>query len=568
MHKRPQSRMLMLCVSFLSLLVLLLSACGGTGGNTASGTPTASSGPVKGGTWIDDLYEEPDSLIPNGSTETFAYMVDNTIWAPLVYGDANGQLQPGLLSELPTVQNGDVSPDLKTWTFKLRPGLKWSDGQPLDARDVDFTWKTWDNPKFGAGNTVGFNLIQSATVSADNLSITFHLSQPFAPFLASWADGNVAPMPAHIFATMPVDQITKSSQNLHPTVSSGPFMVQTAVPGSRYVVVRNPNYYLGPQYPYLNSIVFNIVPDQNTILKDLQAGTIDSAWFLDVSKTASYKALSSTYTLTHENAPLSYESIYFNFKNPILGKDLAVRKAIAMAIDHTALINVARRGEAYPLCTDHGKGYVPVGYDPNAPCPKYDPAAAKQLLQQDGWVMGSDGVFTKNGQRLEFQYSTTANNLWRADDEQIIQSDLKAIGIKIDIQNYPASTFFGSFLLDGIPGKYDIAEFENSFGYDPDDSSLLACNQIPPGGFNIDFYCNHNLDKLYTEEQQTIDPTKRQAIFQQIDQIYLTDFPIVVLYGTYDIAMNKNVTHNYNPGATGASETVEVWKWWCTNGQC
>lgn len=569
MHKRPQPHTLMLGVSLLSLLVLLLSACGGSGG-TGSTTSTSTTGkPVKGGTWIDDLYEEPNSLIPNASSETFSDIVDTTIWTPLFYGDANGQIQPGLAAEIPTTANGEVSSDLKTWTFKLRPGLKWSDGQPLDARDVDYTWKLWNNAKFGAANTVGFNLIQSATVSSDNLSITFHLSQPFAPFLASWADGIVAPLPAHIFSTMAPDQVTKSSQNLNPSVTSGPFMMKESKPGDHYTVVRNPDYYMASQgYPYLNSIVFRIVPNQNTILKDLQSGTVDSAWFLDVSKTASYKALSSTYTLTHEKAPLSFEALYFNFKNKILGSNLDVRKAIAMAIDHTSLINVARRGEAYPLCTDHGSGYTPVGYEPNAPCPKFDPTAANQLLQQDGWVKGADGVRTKNGQRLEFQYSTTANNLWRADDEQIIQQNLAAIGIKIDIQNYPASTFFGNFLLSGTPGKYDIAEFEDSFGYDPDDSSLLACNQIPPGGFNITFYCNHNLDKLYSAEQGTINTTQRQQVFDQIHQIYLTDFPFVTLYGTYDLAMQKVGTNNYTPGATGASETVENWKWWCNNGKC
>ena len=80
----------------------------------------------------------------------------------------------------------------------MQPGLKWSDGQPYDARDVDYTWKLWTNPKFTPASTTGFNLITSSTVSSDNLSITFHLSQPFSPFLSIWTDGLVAPLPAHV----------------------------------------------------------------------------------------------------------------------------------------------------------------------------------------------------------------------------------------------------------------------------------------------------------------------------------------------------------------------------------
>jgi peptide/nickel transport system substrate-binding protein len=567
MLKKPQSRFLLMSFSVLSVLILLLSACGAPSTSNGNGSSNGGGTVTKGGTWTDDLYEEPDSLIPNASSETFSDIVDQAIYAPLFYGDAQGNLHPGLVTEIPTAANGGISSDLKTWTFHLRSGLKWSDGQPEDARDVDFSWKLCTGGKFPAASTVGLNLITSADISSDNLSITFHLKQAFSPFLSVWADGLTSPLPAHHYSSENPASIQTTADNLNPSVTSGPFKMSESKPGDHYTVVKNPDYYQAAQgYPYLNSIVFRVVTDQNTVLKDLQAGTITSSWFLDVTKVAAYQALTN-YKLTSNPNSSNFEAMYFDFHNPILGTDTAVRKAIAMAIDHQALIVTARRGEAVQLCTDHGKSYNP-GYEANAPCPTFDPTAAGNLLTQDGWTMGSDGYRHKGGKTLEFKYSTTANNYWRADDELIIQQNLQAIGIKIDIQNYPASTFFGTFLTDGKPGTYDIAEFEDSFTYDADDSSLFACNQFPPAGFNIDFYCNHQLDQLYIQEESTADPNARQQVFNQIHQIYLTEFPFITLYGPTDIAMHKVTAQNYDPGPMGAQEDNEVWTWWCTNATC
>jgi peptide/nickel transport system substrate-binding protein len=565
MLKRPKSR-LTPAFSLLTVLLLLLSACG------AQGTPTQTNNgggkPVKGGTWIDDLYEPVKSLIPNGVSETFADLIDQSIYTPLLTGDTTGKIIPALATEVPTVANGDVSADLKTWTYKIRPGVTWTDGQPVDARDVDFTWKLWNNPKFGASSTTGYNLITKTDVSSDNLKITFHLSQPFVAFNSAWADGLVAPLPAHHFSSMAPDAILKSPDNLNPSVTDGPFMMSESKPGDHFTVVRNPHYYQASAgLPYLDKIVFRLIPDQNTILKDFQAGTITSAWFLDVTKTPAYKALANYHLVSNPNAS-NFEAMYFNLDNPAL-KDVTVRKAMATAINYNALIQTARRGQAVPLCTDHGKAYVP-GYQADAVCPKYDPTAANTMLDQAGYTKGADGVRSKNGLRLEFKYSTTANNPWRAADETILQQNFAAIGVKINIQNYSADTYFGSVLPNG---KFDIGEFEDSWTYDADDSALFACNQIPSaansfGGGNYSRYCNKQLDALFQKELSSGDQNTRQQVFNQIHQIYLTDFPFITLYGPTDIAVAKNTVHNYLPGPEGASETVNVWQWWCTNGTC
>jgi len=540
----------------------MLGACAAPGPQ-----PSTSTNVTKGGTWIVDLLHEPDSLIPNASSETFSDMIDQSIYTPLFYGDSNGTLHPGLAKEIPTLANGGISPDLKTWTIHLKPNLVWSDGMPLNANDVDFTWKLWNNAHFNATNTVGFNLISSADVSADNLSITFHLKQPFSAFTSLWADGLYAPLPAHHYSNVAPDQILKSADNFNPSVTSGPFMMSESVPGDHYTVIRNTKYYRASEgLPYLDKVIFRIVSDQNKVLKDFQAGTIDSGWLMDVTNPAAYQRLTH-YSLIVNPKSTNFEALYFNFHNPILAENLDVREAIAMAIDHQALIKTARYGQAVQHCTDHSPALQP-GYQANALCPTFNVNAANTLLDQNGWVRGADGYRSKDHQKLEFRYSTTIGNPWRGEDEVILQQDLALIGIKLDIKNYPAITFYLSFLTDGKPGTYDIAEFENSFNYDADDSSMLSCNQVPPNGFNIDFYCNKALDALYTQEQETVDPTVRQNIFNQIHQIYLTEFPFITLYNPLDMFIVKKGTHNYLPAPEGALETINIWEWWCDRGQC
>jgi peptide/nickel transport system substrate-binding protein len=500
----------------------------------------------------------------------------DALYLPLFYGDAQGVIHAEAATGVPTIQNGGVSADATTWTFHLRPHLLWSDGQPYDARDVDFTWKLWKSTKFGAGSTLGLNLISAAEVSADNLSITFHLKQPFAPFLADlWVDSPFAPLPAHHFGSMAPDQILKSPDNVNPKVVSGPFMMGESVPGDHYTVVRNPKYYRASEgLPYLDKIVFPIVNTFDLALKETQEGLLDGGGiFLDVQNYKTYQHIKD-YTIVFPPTSAFFEGLFFNFHNTVLASHLEVRQAIAMAVDQQALITTALQGLATQLCTDHPSAYHP-GYDPQPPCPVFEPTAANKLLDDNGWVKGSDGVRARGAQRLEFEYSTAARfQPWRLDVETIIQRDFQQIGIKLDIQNYNADTFFGPFLSEGkaspptgaVAGRYDIAEFEDNWTYDPDDSVSFACNQFPPVGYNEDFYCNPVLDKLFAQEQATADPGVRQQLFVQIHRIYLTQFPFITLYSPIHFGLAHKGNHNYLPGPF--RDSYNIWEWWCDGGKC
>jgi peptide/nickel transport system substrate-binding protein len=524
---------------------------------------------ARGGTW--SVWGATGSLIPNSGADP--EMMD-ALYLPLFSGDAQSVIHAAAATEVPTIGNGGVSADATTWTFHLRPGLVWSDGQPYDARDVDFTWRLWKSTQFGASTTLGLNLISSAVVSADHLSITFHLSRPFAPFLADlWVDGVQAPLPAHHFSSMAPAQILKSSENLNPKVTSGPFMMAQSVPEDHFTLVRNPRYYLAREgLPYLDKLVFTAL--NHFPLNELQAGSLDTTGvLLDVPNFQVVQHLKD-YTLIYPPTQNGFEALYFNFHNTLLASHPEVRQAMAMAVDQQTLIAQALHGLGTELCTDHPSAYHP-GYELAPPCPVFGLAAANQVLDDAGWVKGKDGVRTKGGQRLEFEYSTqvTARDE-RAAVQAIIQRDFGQIGIKLDIQNYSNDAFFGSLLPRGkaspptgaLAGRYDIAEFETGWSYDPDDSYLLSCNQFPPQRYNINFYCNPALDKLYAQEQATADPGVRQQIFEQIHRIYLAQFPFIVLYGPTVYAVVRKGTHNYLPGPF--TDSYNIAQWWCDHAKC
>src|ERR1035437_5704652 len=144
------------------------------GGEPAAGAAWASAPAIAGGTLVEAIQESPDQLLPNFSGRLYALAVQQALFAPLLYSDASGTIRPGLAREVPTVANGGISADGRAYTFHLRRGLRWSDGAPLTARDVDFSWRLWASAKLSppATSVLGIDRIGGVAISADGLSIT------------------------------------------------------------------------------------------------------------------------------------------------------------------------------------------------------------------------------------------------------------------------------------------------------------------------------------------------------------------------------------------------------------
>lgn len=544
---------------------MLLSACG----------PTASQGvSIKsGGSLVDGISQEPSSVMPAQSTQAFASLVLASIWAPLIYTDNTSNLHAGLLTQVPSSSNGGdvISGTTEKITLKLRPNLKWSDGQPLTSDDVAFAIATYSDKGYGA--KTGFSASEVASVETpDKLTTVINLNTVDVSFLiASLTDNAVmTPLPKHHYSSMTTAQIAADFQ---PAVTSGPFTVSERVKGDHITVKKNSNYYQAPK-PYLDQITYKYFPDANTIVTALQAGQVDTAYFLPVSSIDQLKNIPG-YKLYQPPSGGSYEAWYFNLSNAILS-DIKVRQALAMSFDPRTEISQIQHGNAVGTCDDgigtyaHEPSLLQNGFCAYGPDQKagLDVAGAKALLDGDGWTVGSDGIRTKGGQRLSLRISTTSGRQYRADSEALAKAAWKDIGVEINIVNHPSSDLFGPVLFPSDTkyatsnDQWDIAEFANSLS-DPDTHTIWSSDQFPPaGGSNLTYYKNSDVDALEKQQLQQPNVADRKATFHKIHVQILKDIPTFYLYSALDLSEYKSTIHNYAPSAIGGIECWNVWDWY------
>ncbi|MDB5074666.1 MAG: peptide transporter substrate-binding protein, partial [Chloroflexi bacterium] len=515
---------------------------------------SAATVPVRGGTLVEGIQEQPDQLLPNFSGRLYTLLVQQTLFAPLFYSDSHGDMQPGLASVIPTVKNGGISPDGRTYTIHLRRGLRWSDGAPLTARDIDFSWRLWVNSKVSPEpySTLGIDRIGGSAISRDGLTITFLLVQPYAPFLSDWTDA-LQPLPSHTLRGIKPASLGKSGAATLPKVSSGPFTLKEVRSGESVTVVRNPHYYQASQgYPYLKSIVFRVMPSVSNILQSLRTHAIDAAWLLPITNFDALQRMKGVTTLPLKDA--NWEAALINMRRPVL-QDVRVRQALQYGLNRAAEIRTAWHGMASLIGSDQPLTST-VFASSVAPYP-YDPGKAGRLLDAAGWRKGVDGLRHKGKTVLSLTYSTTSNNPWRQQDEAQALADYERLGIQLVIQNYPPEAFLSKLQH----GQFDLAEYVFNNSLDPDDTSSFGTHFVYPFGTNYGGYSNPAFDRLAGQEVTMVDPARRAGIISQMQQLLRDDAPAVWLYSPYDLAAASTRVHNYTP-APYSLDTWNSWQWW------
>ncbi|MCB0045289.1 MAG: peptide ABC transporter substrate-binding protein [Caldilineaceae bacterium] len=531
----------------LLLLALSLGACAAPSSDTTSDTAgdsgSGAAADSGGGQVIIIIPEEPASLNQYLAVAAIVRQVADAVTGPLAAVNADGEFVPVLAAELPTVENGGVSEDFRTVTWKLRPDLKWSDGEPLTSDDIKFTWETLADPASGNVLSLGFDLIESVETPDDQTAVITY-SEVNQAYLQQFLYGI---LPRH--AAGEAADMAEWDWNRNP-VSAGPYVVSEWNSGESIIMERNPNYYLEGR-PYLDRLIFTIVPDSGAQVAMMAQGEAQVQIWPGETRDVYDAQVAGQATLAEIPGQWNM-TIYFNHSmpfdddpgatppHPVLG-DVRVRQAIAHAIDYDTILT--------DISPDSTASTSPFAYgwykcDLERPYP-YDVDAANALLDEAGWVMGDDGIrvaqgaeYAEDGTRLTVQLEGYTNFQPLVRLEEALVEMFKQVGIEGTIQNDDFSVIFGSY-GDGAPrklGNFDMLIYDTSLTLEPHATvaNLYGSDAIPsadnPAGANYARWVNADADAALATAGGTVDIATRQAAYCDLAQLIADELPSLNLF--------------------------------------
>jgi len=572
---------------------MTLAACGQTTTPpAASGTvaPSASVAAAKRGAG-DDLkilyWQAPTILNAHLATGTKDSDAARLVTEPLAsYGPDAKPLANALAAEIPTVANGGVSADLTTVTWKLKQGVKWSDGSAFTADDVAFTFSLMADPKTAVSTSDAAEGVKSV-VAKDANTVVVTYNAP-TPNFYQWGVGTCCYiLQKKQFEAFQGEKLKDAPGNLKP-IGTGPYVVDTFKSGD-VVTYKMNDQFRDANKPYFKTVTFKGGGDAPSAARAVfQTGDVDYAWNLQV-EAGILKPMADTSTkgklLTVYGS--SVERILLNFADPSAslgakrgepdtkhpffnGPDgKTVRTALAMATDRKT---VAQQIYGDGLAGKAGCNIVTgvPDYESTATadfCSKFDTAAAGKLLDDAGWKLGTDGVRAKGGIKLNIVYQTTVNAV-RQKTQDIMKQNWEKAGFKVELKSVPADVFFTNTSPDGANHFWaDVEMFTNNS--DPDFTNYLNgwTSKQATGSANNWNSANYNryqdpafdaiIDSLRTEK----DPAKRASLFKQANDILILNVVIIpVVTRTQVTSGMSNTLKNVVP--TGwDSEMYAIQNW-------
>ncbi len=510
-------------------------------GSQGTPAPAATEAPVKGGTAIVAIWQEPSTLAPHYVNQTVSDIVNNGVVEGLAHTTTDGEYVPELAAKIPTLANGGVvvKGTKLDVTWELKPGLKWSDGQALTSADIKYTWEIYmKDPK--VNNRTGFSEIESIDLTNETTAVV-HYKSVYAPYPLNFS----SLMPKHLLEKEA--DISKTDYVRKP-LGTGPFKVTDFKAGDSITLEKNPNYRFGPDKPYLDKIVFKSVPSSEVALAQLKAGEVHAMWLLTESQTPEIEKESSlalqvvpgpTVERIELNTAQNKENTDPQSLHPVLG-DIEVRKALLYATPKQQLIDKLLFGKAKPGSSPVSQGWAAF----KEPQEGYDPAKANAALDKAGWAKGADGIRSKGGVRASLTYTTTSGNQLRERVQQVLVDEWKAVGIEVKIQNAPSSVVLSGSCTGKDPrklGTFDMLMYASSPGIDPHSTIFprYHSKNIPTAadcsGQNYTRFKDPAVDKAIEEAGATLDQEKRKNAYATVMKALNANYLIIWLYDRADI---------------------------------
>lgn len=517
------------------------------GACTKVGTTTGPGGRVNSWTQPHVLRfadaGDVNSLNPHlGQFADVGYLSSLTM-AYLIKWDAHNRAYPELATQVPDQQNGGVSKDGLTITYHLRHGVRWADGAPFNADDVVFSTKVVLNPNNNEIGRLGWDHITKID-EPDKYTVVYHMKKPYSPFIETFfstAGANPCILPEHLLAKYP--NINNVPYNSLP-VGIGPFKVQRWDRAQDVVLVANPLYWRG--MPKLKEIIYKIIPDRNTVLSQLQAHEIDMWNGLPGNYLARVQGIPGTSLLRQPG--YFYNHIDFNTQHPAL-RDPIVREALRYALDRKTLHEKIGHGVGIlqEVTTPVNAPYAVT----SIPLVPFDIARANQLLDQDGWTRGADGIRQKNGVRLVLDYATSAGTPDVDEQIELMRETWKQIGVAINVRHYATNLMFAPTAQGGIiySGKWDIVNFAWENEAIGDYSPIYSCTSVPPNGQNNIHWCNPVAEAAMQGLFAHYEQPQRNHDVLIVQQELTKDVPTIVTSLREDIYSYNSDLKNFHPSS-------------------
>ena len=534
-----------------------------------------------GGRLIISTFGDPKTFNPITGNEQSSEEIYRHLFSSLTGLDSPSQT---VLPQLAYAWTN--SPDGRTWIFYLRKNLRWSDGQPLNADDVVFTWNdVIYNPDIDNVVRDAF-IIQGkkfVVTKLDDLTIQVQTPQVYAPFLINF--GGVPILPRHVLDSA-VQQKTFTSAygvDWDPAriVGSGPFRLKSYAPAQTLLLERNPYFFevdqKGTRLPYFDNIVYTIVPDMNALSLRFLSGESDVDDFIPPYEYDHYKTAADAGKLTLLEPGIGLETAFFWFNEntnmdqsgkPLVDpvklkwfRDKRFRQACSYAIDRQSIVDSVYSGRAVP-----NYGFVTPGnrkwYDPDTMKYPHDPARALALLKEMGIEKrnGDDFLTDADGNKVEFVLNTNTGNGAREKTAVLIQNDLQKIGMQVVVQ---------SIEFNSLVEKVDVShEYEcvllglGGGSTDPSDSM----NVVKSSGFTHQWFPRQQtpstpwearLDELMDAQNCTLDDAQRHKDFNEVQSILAEEVPMIYTVTPYYYAAVRNNLANVR--ATALSSYRATW---------
>lgn len=493
-----------------------------------------------GGRIIFGTIGEPSNLLPFLASDSASHEIGSYFYvAPLKY-------DKDLSITTWAAQSYEVLEGETLLRFTLKPGIFWQDGVELTADDVEFTYRIMVDPKTPTAYAEDFLRIKEFRKTG-RYTFEVRYEKPFARSLITWMTGI---LPKHALEGQDLSSTPLSRKPL----SSGPYILKEWEAGSKLVLVANERYFEGR--PYIDEVIYRIIPDLATMFLELKAGKLDMMnltpqqyrfqtngpqWEKDWRK---YAYLSSGYTF-----------LGYNLRHPFF-QDARVRRAITCGIDRKSIVSVVLFGEGLTTIGPYQPGtWV---YNTAIKEHPYDPQLAAQLLREAGWIRNPEtGILEKDGVSFRFTILTNQGNTQRINVAVIIQSMLKELGIEVQVRTVEWAAFIREFV---DKGNFDAIILGWNILADPDVFNVWHSSKAVSGGLNFTWFKNAEVDEILEEACSTMDQARRKVLYDRFQEILHEEQPYTFLYIPNALSIVNARYHGIEPAPAGLM--YDFIHWW------